>query len=355
MSSLSESKTESKIENGALEYISGDRIESDTDKTEMILKDNPNRFVLFPIKYDKVWEAYKKQQACFWIAEEIDLSKDNADWEMKLNDNERYFIKRVIAFFAGSDGIVLENLVSNFCSEVQIPEARCAYAYQAMMENIHSEMYSLLIDKYVHDPVEKEHLFNAIQEIPCIKRKAEWAIKWMSQESGTFAQRLVAFSIVEGVFFSGSFCAIYWLKKRGLMPGLTKSNELISRDEGLHTDFAVLLYSMLSEKLTKETVWAIMEEAVEIEKEFITGSIPCNMIGMNQTLMSQYIEYVADRLLVQLGYEKKWNTANPFDFMELISMEGKTNFFEKRVAEYSLSAVNTGGTKNNTIEFDADF
>jgi len=330
-------------------------IETKSDeRIEEILRENPNRFVLFPIKYEKVWEAYKRQKACFWIAEEIDLSKDLGDWEHKLNENERYFIKRVIAFFAGSDGIVLENLVSNFCSEVQIPEARCFYSFQAMMENIHSEVYSLLIDKYVSEPVEKEHLLNAIQEIPCIKQKADWAIKWMSKESGSFGQRLIAFAIVEGVFFSGSFCAIYWLKKRGLMPGLTKSNELISRDEGLHTDFAVLLYSMLSEKLSKETVYEIISEAVEIEKEFITGSIPCNMIGMNQVLMGEYIEYVADRILVQLGYDKKWGTNNPFDFMELISMEGKTNFFEKRVAEYSLSAVNTG-TKKNVIEFDADF
>lgn len=319
---------------------------------EEILKENPNRFVLFPIRYEKVWEAYKKQKACFWVAEEIDLSKDNYDWDFKLNENERYFIKRIIAFFAGSDGIVLENLVSNFCNEVQIPEARCCYGFQAMMENIHSEVYSLLIEKYVSDEKEKDHLFHAIQEIPCIKRKADWAMKWMDPAAGSFAQRLVAFAVVEGVFFSGSFCAIYWLKKRGLMPGLTKSNELISRDEGLHTDFAVLLYSMLKTKLTQETINEIIEEAVEIEKEFITGSIPCNMIGMNAMLMSNYIEYVADRLLIQLGYEKKWGTANPFDFMELISMEGKTNFFEKRVAEYSLSTV---GKKNNTITFDSDF
>ena len=270
--------------------------ESDTHQIiekEQILEENPNRFVLFPIKYDKLWEAYKKAESSFWTAEEIDFSKDLNDWE-KLTDNEQFFIKNIIAFFAGSDGIVLENLVGNFCNEIQIPEARCFYGFQIAIENIHSEVYSLLIDKYVKDVDEKNKLFNAIDEIPCVKRKAEWAIKWMSKDKGSFAKRVVAFSIVEGIFFSGSFCAIFWLKKRGLMPGLTFSNELISRDEGMHTDFAVLIYKMLNNKLSNDEIYQIVTEAVEIEKSFINDSIPCAMIGMNSDLMSQYIEYVAD-------------------------------------------------------------
>tara|TARA_E500000178_G_C16972911_1_gene731856 strand:+ start:458 stop:1471 length:1014 start_codon:yes stop_codon:yes gene_type:complete len=321
---------------------------------EPILEENPNRFVLFPIKYDKLWEAYKKAESSFWTAEEIDFSKDTNDWD-KLTDNEQYFIKNIIAFFAGSDGIVLENLVGNFCNEIQIPEARCFYGFQIAIENIHSEVYSLLIDKYVKDVKEKDILFNAIEEIPCVKRKAEWAIKWMSKDSASFAKRVVAFAVVEGIFFSGSFCAIFWLKKRGLMPGLTFSNELISRDEGMHTDFAVLIYSMLTNKLESEEIYKIVTEAVEIEKNFINDSIPCAMIGMNSDLMSQYIEYVADRLIVQLGYAKYYNSDNPFDFMQLISMENKTNFFEKRVSEYSLANVKVDKDVNDEIEFDADF
>ena len=331
--------------------------ESDTHQIiekEQILEENPNRFVLFPIKYDKLWEAYKKAESSFWTAEEIDFSKDLNDWE-KLTDNEQFFIKNIIAFFAGSDGIVLENLVGNFCNEIQIPEARCFYGFQIAIENIHSEVYSLLIDKYVKDVDEKNKLFNAIDEIPCVKRKAEWAIKWMSKDKGSFAKRVVAFSIVEGIFFSGSFCAIFWLKKRGLMPGLTFSNELISRDEGMHTDFAVLIYKMLNNKLSNDEIYQIVTEAVEIEKSFINDSIPCAMIGMNSDLMSQYIEYVADRLIVQLGYAKYYNSENPFDFMQLISMENKTNFFEKRVSEYSLANVKIDNDANSDIEFDADF
>ena len=321
---------------------------------EPILEENPNRFVLFPIKYDKLWEAYKKAESSFWTAEEIDFSKDTNDWD-KLTDNEQYFIKNINAFFAGSDGIVLENLVGNFCNEIQIPEARCFYGFQIAIENIHSEVYSLLIDKYVKDVKEKDTLFNAIEEIPCVKRKAEWAIKWMSKDRASFAKRVVAFAVVEGIFFSGSFCAIFWLKKRGLMPGLTFSNELISRDEGMHTDFAVLIYSMLNNKLDSEEIYKIVTEAVEIEKNFINDSIPCAMIGMNSDLMSQYIEYVADRLIVQLGYAKYYNSENPFDFMQLISMENKTNFFEKRVSEYSLANVKVDKDVNDEIEFDADF
>lgn len=323
---------------------------------EYILKENKQRFVLFPIKHKEIWSAYKKAEASFWTAEEIDFSKDKYDWDYKLNNNERYFIKHILAFFAGSDGIVLENLNINFSSEIQIPEARCFYSFQSMIENIHSEVYSLLIDKYVDNESEKDNLFHAIENIPCIKQKAQWAMKWMDGSKASFAERLVAFSVVEGIFFSGSFCAIYWLKKRGFMPGLTFSNELISRDEGMHTDFATLIYSMLTNKLSAETIYEIVKEAVEIEKQFINEAIPCAMIGMNATLMSKYIEYVADRLIVQLGYQKVYNSTNPFDFMQLISMEGKTNFFEKRVSEYSLAGIgqNTTGEAKD-IDFNADF
>ena len=321
---------------------------------EPILVENPGRFVLFPIKYDKLWEAYKKAESSFWTAEEIDFSKDTNDWN-KLNDNEKFFLKNIIAFFAGSDGIVIENLVTNFCSEIQVAEARCFYGFQVAIENIHSEVYSLLIDKYVKDDAEKHTLFNAIEEIPCVKRKAEWALKWMNKDTASFAERVVAFAVVEGIFFSGSFCAIFWIKKRGLLPGLTFSNELISRDEGMHTDFAVLIYQMLINKLDKETIYKIVIEAVEIEKSFIVDSIPCALIGMNAELMKQYIEYVADRLLNQLGYPKYYKTENPFDFMQLISMENKTNFFEKRVSEYSLANVKTDDATNDDIEFDAEF
>jgi ribonucleoside-diphosphate reductase subunit M2 len=326
------------------------------ENDEPILQENKQRFVLFPIQYTELWKAYKKAEASFWTAEEIDFSKDKQDWDNQMNDNERYFIKHILAFFAGSDGIVLENLMQNFCSEVQLPEARCFYAFQGAIENIHSEVYSLLIDKYVDDPTEKHTLFNAIENISCIQKKADWAIKWMDPKHASFHERVVAFATVEGVFFSGSFCAIYWLKKRGLMPGLTFSNELISRDEGMHTDFAILIYNMLKHRLDTERIYEIIKEAVSIEKEFINESIPCAMIGMNATLMSQYIEYVADRLIVQLGYPKLYKSENPFDFMQLISMEGKTNFFEKRVSEYSLASVKVDNKNNdNEIEFNADF
>tara|TARA_B100000795_G_C22806251_1_gene445055 strand:+ start:2820 stop:3785 length:966 start_codon:yes stop_codon:yes gene_type:complete len=320
--------------------------------TEPILQENPNRFVLFPIKHHKIWEMYKKSLALIWTAEEIDLGKDLNDWP-KLREEEQHFVKNILAFFAGSDGIVLENLGVRFMNEIQIPEAKCFYGFQIAMENIHSETYSLLIDTYVKDKDEKHRLFNAIDTIPSVRKKANWALKWIGDKS-TFAKRLVAFAAVEGIFFSGSFCAIFWLKKRGLMPGLTSSNELISRDEGLHTDFACLLYSMLENKLDQETIYEIIKESVEIEKEFIIDSIPCRLIGMNSELMSLYIEFVADRLVTQLGYQKIYNTQNPFDFMEMISMEGKTNFFEKRVMEYSKAGV---GVDAQDMEFtlDADF
>ena len=318
---------------------------------EILLQENPSRFVLFPIVYQDIWDKYKQQTALYWTAEEIDLSKDRTDWD-NLTPNERHFIKNILAFFAGSDGIVLENLGKRFLSEVQIPEVRCFYGYQLMMENIHSETYSLLIDTYVKDPQEKMKLFNAIETIPCVTKKAEWAIKWIEDDKSSFAMRLVAFAIVEGIFFSGSFCAIYWLKKRGLMPGLTFSNELISRDEGLHTDFATLLYTnYIINKENKEKVEQIIKEAVEIEKEFITESLPCNLIGMNSQLMKEYIEFVADRLIVQLGYDKIYHTNNPFDFMEMISMTGKTNFFEKRVSEYSKAGV---GIKKEEMTFNLE-
>ncbi len=316
---------------------------------EPLTQENSGRFVLFPIKYADMWDMYKKQVAVFWKAEEIDLSKDYIDWE-KLNDDEKYFIKNILAFFAGSDGIVLENLAERFMSEVQIPEARCFYGFQLMMENIHSETYSLLIDSYVKDKEEKIKLFNAIDTIPCVSKKAKWAQKWISSDT-IFSKRLIAFAAVEGIFFSGSFCAIFWLKNRGLMPGLTFSNELISRDEGLHTDFAVLLYGYIVNKLKQEEIEKIICDAVNIEKEFITESLPCNLIGMNRDLMIEYIEFVADRLIVQLGYKRVYNSKNPFPFMEMISLEGKTNFFEKRVGEYSLTGV---GVENENMEFNLD-
>jgi len=322
-------------------------------RKEVLLEENPDRFVLFPINYKAIWDMYKKSLGVFWTSEEIDLGQDLNHWP-KLKEDEQHFIKNILAFFAGSDGIVLENLGVRFMSEVQIPEARCFYGFQIAMENIHSETYSLLIDTYIKDPMEKDRLFRAIDTIPSVAKKAKWALKWINDEKSNFATRLIAFACVEGIFFSGSFCAIFWLKKRGLMPGLTSSNELISRDEGLHTDFAVLLYSMLQNKLSKETIEEIVKESVEIEKEFIIDSIPCRLIGMNSDLMSQYIEFVADRLLVQLGYDKIYNSKNPFDFMEMISMEGKTNFFEKRVMEYSKAGV---GVDKEEMEFtmDADF
>jgi ribonucleoside-diphosphate reductase subunit M2 len=303
---------------------------------EPILKPDDNRFVMFPIKHNDIWEMYKRQVDCFWRSEEIDLSKDLNDWD-KLSNDEQHFIKMIIAFFAGSDGLVLENLASRFMNDVQISEARAFYGFQIAMENIHSETYSLLIDTYIRDGEEKNKLFHGIENFPCINKKAEWAKKWIADKRSSFASRLVAFAVIEGIFFSGAFCSIYWLKKRGLMPGLTFSNELISRDEALHTEFAVLLYSKLQKKLNKKRIYEIIKEAVDIEKEFINEAIPCRMIGMNSTLMSQYVEFVADRLCLQLGYDKIYNSTNPFDFMELISIETKVNFFERTNSEYALA------------------
>ncbi len=325
-----------------------------TTLEEPILKENPNRFVLFPIQHEDIWQMYKTQQAMIWTAEELDLASDITDWETKLNDDERYFIKHVLAFFAASDGIVNENLAENFLDEVQYTEAKFFYGFQVMMENVHSETYSLLIDTYIKDSKEKDYLFNAIETFPPVKKKAEWALKWI--ENGSFAQRLVAFSAVEGIFFSGSFCSIFWLKKRGLMPGLTFSNELISRDEGLHTDFACLLYNNhLVNKLDSKEVIQIITEAVTIEKEFVSESLPVRLIGMNADLMCQYIEFVADRLLGEYGIEKQYNVANPFDFMDMINLQGKTNFFEKRVGEYQKAGVKNSGDNNNMFSLDADF
>lgn len=321
--------------------------------TEHILQENKDRFVLFPIKYHDVWQYYKKSEASFWTAEEIDLSADLVDWENKLNADEKHFIKHVLAFFAASDGIVNENLAIHFLNEVQYPEARCFYGFQIMMENIHSETYSLLIDTYIKDPVEKDHLLHAIETVPCVQRKAEWALRWI--DNGNFLERLIAFAAVEGIFFSGSFCSIFWLKKRGLMPGLTFSNELISRDEGLHRDFACMLYTnYIQNKLDPQVIYDIIRDAVEIEKEFVTDALPVRLIGMNADLMCQYIEYVADHLLQTLNLNKIYNVTNPFDFMELISMEGKTNFFEKRVAEYQKAGVSSVREKQ-TFSTDEDF
>lgn len=321
--------------------------------TEPILESNNSRFVLFPIQHDDIWSFYKKAEASFWTAEEIDLSPDLIDWENKLNDDERHFIKHVLAFFAASDGIVNENLAEHFLSEVQYTEAKFFYGFQVAMENIHSETYSLLIDTYIKDSAEKDHLFNAIDTLDCVRKKADWALRWI--DKGSYAERLVAFAAVEGIFFSGSFCSIFWLKKRGLMPGLSFSNELISRDEGLHCDFACLLYTRhLVNKLPKEQVRDIITNAVEIEKEFVADAIPVKLIGMNSDLMCQYIEFVADRLLVELGNEKVYNTSNPFDFMEMISLQGKSNFFEKRVGEYQKAGV-LAGKENQTFSLNEDF
>ncbi|KZS97920.1 ribonucleotide reductase small subunit [Sistotremastrum niveocremeum HHB9708] len=317
------------------------------ESEEPLLKESRRRFVLFPIQYNEIWMMYKKAEASFWTAEEMDLSKDLHDWNNKLNDNERHFISHVLAFFAASDGIVNENLVERFSNEVQAAEARCFYGFQIMMENIHSETYSLLIDTYIKDINEREYLFDAVDTIPCVKRKAEWALKWISDKRSTFAERLVAFAAVEGIFFSGSFASIFWLKKRGLMPGLTFSNELISRDEGMHTDFACLLFSHLNKRPHPDTVRRIITEAVVIEQEFLTDALPVSLIGMNATLMAQYIEFVADRLLVALGNEKEYNSANPFDFMDMISLQGKTNFFEKRVSDYQKANVNQSSTSTD--------
>jgi ribonucleoside-diphosphate reductase subunit M2 len=315
---------------------------------EPLLQEDDNRYVMFPIQDQSIWQMYKKQVDCFWRAEEIDLSKDTAHWE-SLQKEEKYFISMILAFFAASDGIVLENLAARFMGEVQLAEARAFYGFQIAMENVHSETYSLLIDTYIKDREEKTKLFQAIDNFPCIKKKADWAIKWIQDKRSSFATRLIAFACIEGIFFSGAFCSIYWLKKRGLMPGLTFSNELISRDEALHTEFAVLLYSKMNKKVNKAKVIEIIKDAVEIEKEFICDALPCRLIGMNSELMCQYIEFVADRLIVQLGHDKMFGAKNPFDFMEMISIEGKTNFFEKRVAEYALADK----TKNDVI-FDLD-
>lgn len=320
---------------------------------EPILAENPDRFVLFPIKYGTIWEWYKKSVASFWTAEEVDLTQDINDWENKLTDNDRKFIKHVLAFFAASDGIVNENLVLNFMREVQIPEARCFYGFQVAIENIHAEMYSLLIDTYIKDPKEKDFLFNALQNLDCVSKKGNWALRWI-ENAPSFAHRLIAFAAVEGIFFSGSFCSIYWLKKRGLMPGLTFSNELISRDEGMHCDFACLLYSMLEHKLDPAEVNAIITEAVEYEKEFVTDALPVSLIGMNAEMMGQYIEFVADRLLMSLGCPKAYGTANPFSWMDMISIQGKTNFFEKRVGDYAKAGVMTK-REEQVFSTEADF
>lgn len=318
---------------------------------EKILVENKNRFVLFPLQHHDIWNYYKKAEASFWTAEEIDLSADLADWE-KLNEGEKHFVKHVLAFFAASDGIVNENLAENFVSEVQYTEAKFFYGFQIMMENIHSETYSLLIDTYIKDKAEQNHLFNAIDTVPAVQKKAEWALKWIGSES--FVERLIAFAAVEGIFFSGSFCSIFWLKKRGLMPGLSFSNELISRDEGLHTDFAVHLYNNhIENKLSKDRLIEIIGSALEIEKEFISESLPVSLIGMNSDLMKQYLEYVSDRLLIDLGVGKIYNSENPFDFMKNIAMENKTNFFEKRVSEYSKSGV--GVKEEKSFATDEDF
>ena len=324
-----------------------------THAVEPILQENPNRFVLFPIEHDDIWKFYKMSEASIWTAEEIDLSNDLVDWNEKLNDDERYFIKNVLAFFAASDGIVNENLAENFVAEVQYTEAKFFYGFQIMMENIHSETYSLLIDTYIQDPQEKNHLFNAIETMPCVQKKAQWALRWI--DNGNFAERIVAFAAVEGIFFSGSFCSIFWLKKRGLMPGLSFSNELISRDEGMHCDFACLLYNNhIQNKLDPDTVRDIILDAVAIEKEFVSDALPVRLIGMNADMMCQYIEFVSDRLLAALGQPKVFNVENPFPWMDLISLQGKTNFFEKRVGDYQKSGVMADREKQ-TFSMDEDF
>ncbi|CAI2162318.1 12523_t:CDS:2 [Funneliformis geosporum] len=367
MTILKESNKESKEnkENVAIKkkMISNKHVQkSDFNiEDEPLLKPNPRRFVLFPIQFHEIWHMYKKAEASFWTVEEVDLSKDISDWENKLNDDEKYFLSHVLAFFAASDGIVNENLVERFSNEVQIPEARCFYGFQIMIENIHSEMYSLLIDTYIKEPAQRDYLFDAVENIPCIQKKANWALRWISDKKSSFAERLVAFAAVEGIFFSGAFASIFWLKKRGLMPGLTFSNELISRDEGLHCDFACLLFTHLRTRPSIKTVEAIIIEAVTIEQEFLTNSLPVKLIGMNADLMNQYIEFVADRLLVALGGTKYYKSENPFDFMDLISLQGKTNFFEKRVSDYQKAGVMSSRTSlgnnaaDNMFTLDADF
>ncbi len=323
------------------------------DQDEPLLKENPNRFVMFPIQYPKIYEMYKQQVSCFWTPEEVKLIDDLKDWD-KLTNDEQFFIKNVLAFFAGSDGIVLENLGQRFMNEIQIPEVKAFYSFQMAMEICHSLTYSLLIDTYIKDVKEKNHLFKAIETIPCVKQKADWALKWIESKKASFASRLVAFASVEGIFFSGSFCAIFWLRERGLMPGLTFSNELISRDEGMHTDHACLLYSMINNKLSQTEIYELIDEAVVIEKQFITESLPCRLIGMNADLMRDYIEYVADRLIVQLGYQKLYHTKNPFGFMERISIESKVNFFEARNHSYERAGIMATKQDNEFAE-DADF
>ncbi|MEM9549362.1 MAG: ribonucleotide-diphosphate reductase subunit beta [Bacteroidota bacterium] len=322
-------------------------------QSEPLLEENPGRFVVFPIQHDDIWQFYKKSEASFWTAEEIDLHQDLSDWESRLNDDERHFIKHVLAFFAASDGIVNENLAENMVNQVQYTEAKFFYGFQIMMENIHSETYSLLIDTYIKDTQEKDYLFNAIETLDCVKKKAEWALRWIDE--GTFTENLIAFAAVEGIFFSGSFCSIFWLKKRGLMPGLTFSNELISRDEGMHCDFACLLYNNhIQNKLPKETIKKIITDAVEIEKEFVSDAIPVKLIGMNADLMCQYIEFCADRLLLTLGNDKVYNSENPFPWMDMISLQGKTNFFEKRVGDYQKAGV-TADRDKQVFSLDEDF
>lgn len=325
---------------------------------EPLLTPNPDRFCMFPIKYPQIWEMYKKAEASFWTAEEVDLSDDIRHWDEALTADEKHFITHVLAFFAASDGIVLENLAGRFMKEVQVAEARAFYGFQIAIENIHSEMYSLLLESYIKDSNEKDRLFHAIETIPCVEKKANWALKWIDGGE-SFAERIVAFACVEGIFFSGSFCAIFWLKKRGLMPGLTFSNELISRDEGLHCDFACLLYELLNNKLSEERVRGIVADAVEIEREFVCDALPCALVGMNGDLMSEYIEFVADRLLGSLGYGKMYDAKNPFDWMELISLQGKTNFFEKRVGEYQkasvMNSLNGNGGGIHVFKLDEDF
>lgn len=333
-----------------------ERILQEEEEGEPILMEQSQRFCMFPVKYQDLWEMYKKAQASFWTAEEVDLSVDVQQWEM-LSQSEKNFISHILAFFAASDGIVLENLAARFLNDIQIPEARAFYGFQIAIENIHSEMYSLLLETYIKDPTEKDKLFNAIENIPCVAKKARWALNWI-QSSCSFAERLVAFACVEGIFFSGSFCAIFWLKKRGLMPGLTFSNELISRDEGLHCDFACLLYSFLQKKLHQEKVHQIVLEAVDIEIEFVCDALPCALIGMNASMMSQYIKFVADRLLGALGYPRYYNAGNPFEWMEFISLQGKANFFERRVGEYQKASVMSSlqdGSNHFEFKLDEDF
>jgi ribonucleoside-diphosphate reductase subunit M2 len=324
---------------------------SETAFVEPLLKPDDSRYVMFPIKDNDIWKMYKKSMDSFWVAQEVDLSKDLTDWK-SLSDDERHFISMVLAFFAASDGLVLENLASRFMNDVQLAEARAFYGFQIAMENVHSEMYSILIDTYINDESQKNKLFAALENYPCIAKKANWAKKWINDNRSSFAARLVAFAVIEGLFFSSSFAAIYWIKKRGLMAGLTFSNELISRDEALHTEFAVLLYGKLQRKLQKKRIYEIIQEAVEIEKEFILEAIPCRMIGMNSKLMSQYIEFVADRLCLQLGYDKIYNASNPFDFMELISIETKVNFFERTNSEYALANKTVDA---DVFDFSTDF